>query len=40
MGLEKGGVRVAEMDNQGNVKRLPNQYLEGKTVTQLHNFLS
>ena len=32
-----GGVRVADMDEQGNVKLLPNKYLEGKTVSQLHN---
>ena len=37
MGLVNGGIRVAEMNEQGNVKPLENVYLKGKTVSQLHN---
>ena len=37
MGLEDGGVREAEIDEQGNVKLLLTQFLKGKDVTQVNN---
>ena len=37
MGLLNGGVREAEIDEQGNVKLLPTHFLKGKDVTQVHN---
>ena len=37
LGYGEGGIRVAEMNEQGNVKLLHNKYLQGMTVSQLHN---
>ena len=37
MGLRIKGVRVAEMDQSGNIKLLPTNFLKGQTVTQVHS---
>ena len=37
MGLVDGGVREAEIDEQGNVKLMPSHFLKGKHVSQVHN---
>ena len=31
------GIKVAEIDKEGNVELLPKGYLKGKNVTQIHN---
>ena len=37
MGLRIKGVRVAEMDQSGNIKLLQTNFLKGQTVTQVHS---